>query len=233
VRGRLQVVEDPAGEVAQILAAAAHGGGDVVLTGGSTPADAYGRTAASHLADWRRTRVWFGDERCVAPKDPRSNFALADETLLSRLDPPPDVRRMEGERGPHEAAEAYERELREVFGDDPPAFDLLLLGIGPDGHCASLFPGSDALDERERWVVGVAEAGLEPFVPRVTLTLPALSAARAVVFLVTGEEKAEAVRRAFDEQAGPPGPGTPASLVAERAQERLTVVCDAAAASRL
>lgn len=230
MRGRLQIVDDPAGEVAQILAAAAHGGGDVVLTGGSTPADAYGRTAASHLGDWQRTRVWFGDERCVAADDSRSNFAMADDALLSRLDPPPDVRRMEGERGPHDAADAYERELREVFGDDPPAFDLLLLGLGPDGHCASLFPGAEALDERERWVVGIREAGLEPLVPRVTLTLPALTAARAVVFLVTGEAKAEAMRRAFAED---PTPETPASLVAERAQERLTVVCDAAAASGL
>lgn len=230
MRGRLSVVDDPAGEVAEILAAAAHGGGDVVLTGGSTPADAYGRTAASHLGDWRRTRVWFGDERCVAPDDERSNFGMAASTLLDRLDPPADVRRMEGERGPHGAAEAYERELRGVFGDDPPAFDLLLLGLGPDGHCASLFPGAGSLDVTDRWVVGVEEAGLEPYVPRVSLTLPALTAARAVVFLVTGEGKAEAVRRAFVED---PGPGTPASLVAERAAERLTVVCDAAAASRL
>ena len=136
------------------------------------------------------------------------------------------MRRIPGELGPDAGAAAYERELRAAFGEAIPRFDLLLLGLGPDGHCASLFPGDPALEERERLAVGVARAGLAPWVPRVTLTLPVLNAARQVVFLVTGADKAAAVARAF---AGGPDPRTPASLVAP-ADGTLTVLTDRSAA---
>ena len=138
----------------------------------------------------------------------------------------PDVRRIPGELGPDAGAAAYERELRAAFGEGIPRFDLVLLGLGPDGHCASLFPGDPALEERERLAVGVARAGLAPWVPRVTLTLPVLNAARQVLFLVTGADKAAAAARAF---AGEPDRRTPASLVAP-ADGTLTVLTDRAAA---
>jgi 6-phosphogluconolactonase len=218
----LRVLDDPASEVARLLGEAVEAGGHVVLTGGSTPGRAYEMAAAAGT-DWSRTTVWFGDERCVAIDDERSNFALTDATLLSRLDRPPEVFRMEGELGPQEGAERYEQLVRDALGDTP-AWDLLLLGLGPDGHCASLFPNRPEKDVDDRLVVGVPEAGLEPFVPRISLTLPALDAARHVVFLVTGESKRDAVRRAFVEgdQALPSARLRPAGT--------LTVVLDPAAA---
>jgi 6-phosphogluconolactonase len=193
----LRVVADPAAEVARLLTDAATAGGHVVLTGGSSPGRAY-EMAAQAGADWSSATVWFGDERCVPIDDERSNFALADGTLLSRLARPPEVFRMEGDLGPQEGARRYEQLIRDALGDTP-AWDLLLLGLGPDGHCASLFPNRPEKDVDDRLAVGVPEAGLEPFVPRVSLTLPALDAARHVVFLVTGDAKRDAVRRAFVE----------------------------------
>jgi 6-phosphogluconolactonase len=224
----LRVLDDPAAEVARMLADAAQEGQHVVLTGGSTPGRAYERAAAAGV-DWSGATLWFGDERCVAPDDDRSNFKLARETLLDRLPEGrrPEVLRMEGERGPHEGAEAYEAKLRERLGDTP-AWDLLLLGLGSDAHCASLFPGKPEQGVTDRLAVGVPEAGLEPFVPRVTLTLPALNAAKRVVFMVTGASKAEAVRRAFGD---PPDETSPAARV--RPAGELLVLCDPAAAGGL
>jgi 6-phosphogluconolactonase len=215
----VRVVDDPAGAVAGLLADAARAGDAIVLTGGSTPRRAY-ELAAERQPDWSAATVWWGDERAVPPEDARSNYRLAKEALLDRLARGPrEVHRILGV-DPTEAARLYENELRGV------SLDLLLLGIGADGHTASLFPNAPALDERERLVVA-AEAGLEPFVPRVTLTLPAIASARDVVFLVTGEEKAEAVARAF---AREPSPATPSSLARGH---RTTAVLDRAAASRL
>jgi 6-phosphogluconolactonase len=223
------VLEDPVGEAAERLAAAANAGVQIVLTGGSTARLAYERLAAMEV-DWSRCTLWFGDERCVPPADERSNFGMVRKSLLERLpDPPPDVRRMRGELGPEEGAAAYARKLREAFGEGMPRFELVLLGLGPDGHCASLFPGDPALEERERPAVGIARSGLAPWVARVTLTLPVLNAAREVLFLVTGADKAAATARAF---AGPPDPLTPASLVAPTAGT-LTVLTDRAAAEQL
>jgi 6-phosphogluconolactonase len=223
------VLEDPAGETAERLAAAVNAGGHVALTGGSTPRLAYERLAAMEV-DWSGCTLWFGDERCVGPGDERSNFGMVRASLLDRLrDPLPDVHRIAGELGPEQGAAAYERELHEAFGEGIPRFDLVLLGLGPDGHCASLFPNDPALQERERSAVGVARSGLAPWVPRVTLTLPVLNAARQVVFLVTGTDKAAAAARAF---AGPPDPRTPASLVAP-AEGTLTVLIDRSAAEGL
>jgi 6-phosphogluconolactonase len=222
------VLDDPAREAADRLAAAVRAGGQIALTGGSAPVPAYERLASMDL-DWTRCDLWFGDERCVPPDDERSNYRLARSSLLDRLPPPePEVHRMKGELGPHEGADAYERELRERLGGSRPELDLVFLGLGPDAHCASLFPNQATLDEKERWVVGVEQSGLEPFVPRVTFTLPAINAGREVLFLVTGEAKAEAVKRAF---AGP-DPSAPASLVAP-ASGALTWLLDPAAASLL
>jgi 6-phosphogluconolactonase len=219
------VLEDPARRAAERIAAVAAAGGHIVLAGGSTPRAAYER-AASMDADWSRCTLWFGDERCVPPTDERSNYAMVEAALLHRLRRhSPVVRRIAGELGPDAGAEAYERTLRETFGDDLPAFDLLLLGLGPDAHCASLFPGDPALGETRRLAVGVDEPGLEPFVPRVTLTLPVLNAAREVVFLVRGADKAEAVARAF---GGGPDRSAPASLVVPAGT--LTLLADAPAA---
>ena len=228
---RITIADDPAAVAAERLAAAAEAGGQIGLAGGSTPRAAY-RGAAAIDADWSRATLWFGDERCVPPDDERSNYGMAKAALIDRLpsgDAGPAVHRIRGEAGPNAAANDYERELRAALGEQMPRLDLVLLGLGGDGHVASLFPGSPALDERERVVVGVEEAGLEPFVPRVTLTLPALNAAREIVFLVTGRAKAKAAARAFE---GERDPSVPASLVTPT-DGGLTVLLDEAAAGAL
>ena len=213
------MVDDPAGVVAQELAEAARRGGQIAVSGGSSPWPAY-EQAARLEPDWSRVTLWFSDERCVPPDDEQSNYRLVRERLLERVGRQPDVRRVRGEDEPEAAAAAYDAEARGL------RLDLALLGIGPDGHTASLFPGSPALGETERAAVA-AEAGFEPYVPRVTLTIPVLSAASLVLFLVTGEEKADAVARAF---GGEPDPGTPASLV-RSAGGRTVAVLDRAAAA--
>ncbi|MGH2858396.1 MAG: 6-phosphogluconolactonase [Solirubrobacteraceae bacterium] len=228
-----EIVEDPARACAALLVGAAIGGGDIVLTGGSTPRVAYEHFAEAVRTvgiDLGRTRFWVGDERCVAPDDERSNFRMIRESLLDPLGiaDGSGIRRMRGELGPHDGAADYERALRDHA---PPSFDLLLLGIGPDGHCASLFPHQETLNERERLVVGVPEAGLEPFVPRISLTLPALTSAQQIVVLATGESKADAIADAFGPGAGP-DPATPASLLAPSAR-RIVVLLDRDAAARL
>ena len=229
----LKVLDDPAAACSAMLLGPVLGGGNVVLTGGSTPAGAYRELAEALRAVGRglgAATLWFSDERCVAPDDELSNYALVERTLLAALSESgsPRVKRMEGERGPDEGARLYERELR---SGDPLPFDLVLLGLGPDGHCASLFPGQQSLKERSRLVVGVEEAGLEPFVPRISLTLPALANAKQIVFLVTGESKADAVVAAFGEDARP-SERVPASLLPPLASE-ITVLLDAAAAAKL
>ncbi len=217
------VDDDPAAVVADLLAAAARQGGHVVLTGGSTPADAY-ELAAVRQRDWSRTELWWGDERCVPPEDERSNYGMAKRTLLDQLEVQPSaVHRMRGELGRDAGAEEYDRELGDLA-----RFDLVLLGLGPDGHVASLYPDQPTLDESERRVLG-AEAKLEPYVDRITLTLPMLRAARAIVFLVAGADKAEAAARAF---AGEPSRATPGSLV-RAVSGTTTAVLDPAAASSL
>ena len=217
------VSEEPAGVVAHLLAARAHAGGHIVLTGGDTPGRAY-ELAAAQEPDWSRSEVWWSDERCVPADDELSNYGMAKRTLFDRLDvQPAAVHRMRGELGPGAGAEDYDRELGDLA-----RFDLVLLGMGPDGHIASLFPDQPTLDETEKRVLG-AHAKLEPFVDRITLTLPLLRAAHAVVFLVTGESKADAAARAF---AGAPSRSTPASLV-RAISGTTTAVLDIAAASKL
>lgn len=219
----LRVVKDPAAGAAGLLCEVAAAGGHIVLTGGSSPAKAY-ELAAARLPDWSGATVWFGDERCVPPDHEWSNFGMAESKLLSRLSARPTVHRMEGELGPEAGAGAYEAAIREALGEEP-RWDLLLLGLGPDAHTASLFPSKPEKDETSRLVVGVPEAGMDPQVPRISLTIPALNTARHVVFLVTGESKREAVRRAFVDD----DPASPASRVRPPAGE-LTVLLDPAAA---
>jgi 6-phosphogluconolactonase len=220
----LRILENPAQECAAILCEAAEQSSHIALTGGSTPRDAYERAAAAG-ADWSGAKLWWGDERCVPPDDELSNYRLAKEALIDRLGTQPaEVHRMRGELGPHEGADDYERQLGQIE-----RLDLLLLGLGSDAHAASLFPGQPTLDVTDRLVVGVEEAGLEPFVPRISLTLPALCDGRHILFLVAGEGKAEAVEKAF---SGEPSRDAPASLVRPR-DGKLTVLLDPAAASRL
>ena len=206
-------------EAADLLAEAAGRGGHIALSGGSTPRPAY-ETAARLTPDWSRVEVWWADERCVPPDDERSNYRLVRETLLDRLDRKPAIEhRVLGERSPEEAAEAYDLELRGVV------FDLALLGIGPDGHTASLFPNDPVLDELGRRAAAVPR----PDVDRVTATIPQLNASETIVFLVTGEDKADAAARAF---AAPPDPATPAGLVRSASGTTIALL-DRAAAARL
>jgi 6-phosphogluconolactonase len=217
---QLLVVEDPEAAsraAARELAEAAGAGGHVALAGGSTPRRAYQLTSVMH-PDWGRTELWWGDDRCVEPADSRSNYRLVRESLLDGLARSPRVvHRIHGELECEEAAALYDREL------DGVRLDLAFLGLGTDGHTASLFPGDPALDETEHRAVAVDR----PDVERVTMTLPVLNAAGRIVFLVVGAEKADAVQRAF---AGDPSPEIPASLVRG---ETTVAILDRAAAARV
>lgn len=210
-----------AAAAAALLVEVADADGSVVLAGGSTPRHAYELAAEAH-SDWGGVEVWFGDDRCVPADDPRSNQLLVREALLERLVVAPLVHAVPTDLSADEAAAAYDAALK----GQP--LDLVLLGLGPDGHTASLFPGAPALDVRDRLAVAAAP-GLEPFVERVTLTIPALESGMHVVFLAVGVGKADAVRRAFAEE---PSRETPASLVRSRTGTT-TVILDGAAASLL
>jgi 6-phosphogluconolactonase len=223
VNVRLEVMPDAeaaAHLVAKRLAEVVEAGGHVVLTGGEPVRRTY-ELAAELAPDWSGVEVWWGDERCVAHDDPWSNYLLAQESLLDRIEAAPSaVHRMRGEHDPERAAAAYEEELSGV------TFDLVLSGIGPDGHTASLFPNAPTLDMHDRLTVH-ADAGHEPYVKRVTLTIAALENSREMIFLATGEHMADAVRRTFGE---PPSPDTPASLVRSKLGETVAVLDRAAAA---
>jgi len=177
-------------------AIAARGRYAVALAGGSTPAPLYrllGEPAWREALPWERVHLFWGDERCVPPDHPDSNYGLAWREWLSRLDiPPANLHRVRCEGGPEQAAAEYEEELRAFFGEEP-AFDLIFLGVGEDGHTASIFPSTPAVLETRRWAM--VNHRLGETLPRVTLTLPVLNAARYVLFLVTGERKAVVVCR--------------------------------------
>src|SRR3954454_623930 len=229
----VRVLQDPAAACAEMLAEAARARQHICLTGGSTPKLAYERAAALE-SDWSRASLWWGDDRCVPPDDELSNYAMAKEALLDRLpaDGAPVVHRIPGEQGPGAGAEAYERELRAHFGGDRvPRLDLMLLGLGPDAHVASLYPGQPTLDVTDRLCVGVDEAGWKPYVPRVSMTMPVLCAARRIVFLVAGDDKADGVGRPFG-RGVEPNHDAPASMV-RPADGELILLLDEAAASHL
>jgi 6-phosphogluconolactonase len=215
----IRVVDDPAREAANLLIVHASRGGHIALAGGSTVGPAYERAAQLH-PDWGRAHIWFGDERAVPPGDSLSNYRLVRTTLLDSLSRSPEVHRVRGERPAEEAAALYHEEL------DGVTLDLALNGIGSDGHTASLFPDSPALDEQTLRAVAV-EAALEPFVARVTMTPRVFAETALLVYVVTGEAKAAAVKAAFAED---PSPSTPASVI----RGRTTVaILDAAAAALL
>ena len=230
---RVVVVSDPARACAALMVGAAVGGRHIVLTGGSTPKAAYEQFAAQVTAigmSLAETTFWLGDERCVAPDDDRFNYRMIKESMLDPLAgvTGPTMHRIQAERGPEEGAADYARTLAYA---GPPAFDLLLLGVGSDGHCASLFPGQDTLARRDRLTVGVPDAGLEPFVPRVSMTFAALALARHIVILAQGEGKADPLARAFGPGAVP-DPATPSSLLPPLGVP-ITVLVDPAAAAGL
>jgi 6-phosphogluconolactonase len=212
--------EQAAREVAVRLAAVARSGGELALSGGSAPAPAY-RLAAKLEPDWSSAGIWWGDERCVPPEDERSNYRVAKESLLELLDRSPrGVHRIRGELAADDAAARYDVETGALV------LDLAHMGVGPDGHTAALFPNAPSLAERSRRAVAVERPdGLQG----VTLALPMLASARIVLFHVVGEEKAQAVQKAF---AAGPDPATPASLL--RSKDGVTVVIvDRAAASQI
>lgn len=203
------------------------------LSGGSTPEPLFALLARDSFAnqiDWAYVHVFWGDERCVPPDHADSNFRMAQETLLSHvLLPENNVYRMKGELDPAQAAEEYEHRLRMFFGVTTwPHFDLLLQGMGNDGHTASLFPGTTALHEETRWVAANYVPKLDSW--RLTLTVPAINAAAHIMFLVAGANKAPALKTVLQ---GPSAPDEyPAQRIAPENGDLLWLV-DAAAAAAL
>jgi 6-phosphogluconolactonase len=216
---QLTVAADPeeaAVRAAAAMAAAARTGGSISLAGSNTPRRTYELLAAEARIDWAQVHLWFGDERCVSPEDPDSNYRMAHEALISRIDiPERNVHRIRGEDDPEAAAAAYADEI------DGVALDLAVLGLGPDGHTASLFPESPALDVRDRAAVAVTASKPPP--RRITLTLPVFERAVSILVLAPGESKAEAIAAVLR------GPDTryPASLLPA---DRTTILTDAAGA---
>jgi 6-phosphogluconolactonase len=225
----IRVVDDPAAVVADLLIDVACAGGHIALSGGSTPRRAY-EIASRTDADLSAATLWLGDERIVPDDDERSNLGMVRTTLTEPLpeDRRPRLMPVDCALGPDAAAATYESLLLETVGRHP-RLDLALMGLGPDGHTASLFPGKPAVGETQRYAVGVPEPGMEPMVPRMTLTLPLFNTAREVVFLVAGADKAAAVARVF---GTPPDESAPAALVRPGAG-KLIVVIDRAAAGEL
>jgi len=195
----------------------------LVLAGGKTPELLYQNLVQPSFnvrMPWSHTHFFWGDERCVSPDHPDSNFGMVSRALISKVPiPPQNVHRIEAENGtPGEAAKAYERTLRRFFGpagngnSTPssslqeqrfPSFDLVMLGVGKDGHTASLFPGDPVVEEQERWVAAVPNPRGSPPVPRVTLTLPVINRAKCVLFLVSGAEKRDVVRLVINDPQAP------------------------------
>jgi 6-phosphogluconolactonase len=204
IEPRLEILESPA-QTAERAAkwivariAATTGTFRIALSGGSTPKLLYRRLATfdARIA-WEKLEVYWGDERFVPHDDPRSNYRMAREAMLDAVPvDPAKVHPIPTDGDPQSAARRYEHLLKQAYGADRlgprPLFDLVLLGLGEDGHTASLFPGSPLLNEAERWVAAAIADAAEP---RITLTFPPLESSRAILFLVTGEEKARAVQR--------------------------------------
>ena len=184
----------------------------ICLTGGSSPKQLYRLLATEPYGGripWDRVHWFIGDDRFVPAHDPLNNMGMAREIFLDRFAPPANIHPIPTDAAdPDESARLYERELQSFYGApdlDParPLFDLVLMGVGPDGHTASLFPGYPALAETKRWVIGVPKAHVEPFVPRVTLTLPSLSSCREMLFEVAGQEKRAILNRLATDETLP------------------------------
>ena len=234
----VEVLRDPealarrAADVVLEAAKKARGRFAIALSGGSTPRrlhELLAETPYRDLMPWDRTHVFWGDERFVPHKDARSNYRMAYETVLSCVPiPAANIHSIPTEGlAPEDAALAYERTLKSFYGAETldaerPLFDVTFLGLGEDGHIASLFPGTRALKERERWVVAVTDGPQEP---RITLTYPALESSRLVLFLITGAEKAAIFARVRDGDQS-----LPATRL--RPRGRLLWLVDAAAANR-
>ncbi len=245
VRTDVEALAQAAAERILTAAAAAiadRGRFTIALAGGSTPAALYRLLAApSHVArlDWLATEVFFGDERCVPPDHEWSNYAMAWRSLLRHVPLPPEqLHRMRGELPPAVAAESYSRILTHTIdsaGAPWPPLDVILLGMGEDGHTASLFPGMAVLAERSTAVVATeVPSYVRPQVPRVTLTLPVLNAAREVMFLVAGEGKAGMIERVLKgDQSGEGEDGRAPAARVRPSHGQLSWFLDQAAASLL
>jgi 6-phosphogluconolactonase len=179
----------------------------ICLTGGSSPKQLYQLLATDAYRSripWDRVHWFIGDERFVAADDPLNNMGVARRIFLDRYAPAASIHPIPtGTANPNESARRYEQTLQSFYGANEldstrPLFDVVLMGVGPDGHTASLFPGYPAIEETERWVVGVPKAHVEPFVPRVSLTLPALNSCREMLFELSGPDKRAILTRVFD-----------------------------------
>jgi len=236
--GRIEILEDPQALARHVAgwmtaaASAAEGGFRICLSGGSTPRLLYQTLASGELEKkfpWQRVSWYWGDERFVAYDDPESNYRMAREAMLAHVPVPREnIHPMPVDGAPEDAARRYELLLQAEYGSavlDParPLFDIMLLGLGPDGHTASLIPGEPVLEERERWVAAVSHGRPEV---RITLTYPPIESSREVAFLVTGAEKAAILAEI---QAG--GSRVPAARL--RPVGGLTWFVDRGAASRL
>jgi 6-phosphogluconolactonase len=172
----------------------------LALSGGQTPRRVYEILATSPVRDeirWDAVYIFWGDERCVSSSDPRNNASMARRALLDRVPVPlQQIHPIHGEMLPAQAAEVYELELRNFFNDQPPTMDLILLGLGADGHTASLFPYTPALNENKRWVVDVLLRDQDMY--RITLTASFINQAKQVAFIVSGEEKSSAVQQVLE-----------------------------------
>lgn len=205
----------------------------VALSGGATPKRIYEILADEEFVlenVWTKTHVFFGDERCVPPDHADSNYRMANETLLSRVNiPNENVHRIRGEGDAHANARAYEDEMRGCFlGSSWPEFDLVMLGMGEDGHTASLFPHTDALEETRSWVAANWVEKLDAY--RITLTVPAINNARCVMFVVAGESKASRLKEVLE---GPREPLRLPSQMIRPATSDLEWLVDSEAASKL
>jgi 6-phosphogluconolactonase len=230
-----ELVREAAGHIVSTLQEAIRlsGSASFVLSGGATPRSVYDLLGSEEFRDrieWPKVHIFWGDERCVPPGHPESNFRMANESLIRRIAiPAANVHRIPAERPPQEAARMYQSEIRRVLQlreQERPRFSLVLLGLGEDGHTASLFPRTQALQERLRLVTEVYVESVNG--SRVTLTLPAINNARQVVFLVTGKQKA----RILQAIAATDVPEYPANLIRPASGSLLWMV-DADAASQL
>jgi 6-phosphogluconolactonase len=209
----------------------------VCLTGGSSPEGLYrllGQEPWRAIVPWGRVHWFIGDDRFVPESDRLSNMGMAQRLFLASVPAPrQNIHPMATEaKSPDEAARLYEKDLKEFYGADTldpsvPLFDFVLMGLGSDGHTASLFPHSPNLDEQERWVVGVTKAGMEPYVSRVTLTFPTLASTREMMFLVESPEKRELLGRVLSGQA-PSGEALPAQRAYSNGELIWLVTRDAA-----